>query len=284
MAPFKIQQLLLALFATAASSDRHHVDSLAVSHHSTSITLPTITLAHPKLTNSQERCVHIHETRVITSAGPEVATEIVSKRADADADGADAIRAAVTVSTREWVLNLANTIAMALLGLATLVMTMVFGLKQLRYTKTTLQAMLNSYNIRPRVNDVEMNDLEGEQTNSGGVPSVDPAQRASSTSSNTFLLEPGVHVNPDDQIPPGLMSHGQPYTEPASEDGFPHNGSQQREDEGQMPEEELTAASGCSEADRQDSQIRDLHDRESDFPIIKAQTLTNLMLTGRHSV
>jgi hypothetical protein len=296
MAQFRICLVILAIVAAAARSDPNQDKSLAVSHCTAStVSITQVNTQLIRHISADTRFALVKRfrpfncTKITTNASKNVSRR-TGADTDADADGAHAIRTAA--NSREWVLNLVNTIVMGLLGLVTLVITVVFGLKQLRDIKTQLQAMLDIYNHRPRVNEVEMNDVESELIDSGGDgmqvrPSVDPAQRATSSSSSSFL-ESGFHVIiPNHQPPTRLRDHGQAEVEPrrlANEDGISYNESQRREDEGQMYGKVMTAAGSCIQLDRQDPYTLDLEDRKLEFPLIRIQALTDLVLAGRRSV
>jgi hypothetical protein len=245
MAQFKIRLIILAIVAAAAVSHRI-TPNVSITQVITPLTQHVSADTRFVLV---KRFTHVNSTNITTNAPKNVPT-----RTDADADGADAVRTAVTVSSREWITDILNTVVMALLGLASIIVAVVLGRKQLRA-------------MRPHISQLEMNDLENGQHDLDGdrtegrpdITSADPsAQQADS-----FLPEPQPHVVPNDQPPTRLRVNEQA-------DIDPRRLARQCGGEGQMHGKVMPAAGSCIQLDRQDSQTRDLHDRESHFQITKS--------------
>jgi hypothetical protein len=182
---------------------------------------------------------------------------------------------------------------MAMLALASIVVAVVLGRKQLQATQVQLQLMLDA-SRHLNADNIALNNLENVRVDCGharpeivGV-GVDPSRQADLPAELPgFLLEPRSYSFGDDQPPQAVTTDHDTNTQfrrAASQDGFAYNGSQQRGDEGQMHGKVMPAAGSCIQLDRQDSQTRDLHDRESHFTITKAQASANLTLAGRRSV
>jgi hypothetical protein len=267
MIHLKTRHVLLLLFAAVANSDLRQVDAVAVSHCNTPASLmepqpySITTVAH--FTLASTATIPVKSTKVMLFQSIVIMTATVPQ--DSTPAGAKTVR---TVNpSREWIFDIVDTVVMALLGLASIVVAVVLGRKQLQATRAQLQIMLDTAHRHPRVNHVEMDDLESGQHDLDGKvrsdTSVDPsAQRADS---NDFLPEPEPqpHVIPNDQPPTRLRILDTEARRLASEDGFPYNESQKRGDEGQMHEKVMPAAGSCIQLDRQDSQTQDLHGRES---------------------
>jgi len=280
MAQLKIRHVLLAFLVAAAGLDQHQVHSLAVSHHrasAVSVTDSVNILTQPISTKDQDKSVRLDDTEVITSADPTKALELHTT--GADADEADAVRTAVNFPGR--ISDILDTVVMASLGLASIVVAVILGRKTLRAMRIQLQVMLNAVHRRPSVSDVELHDLENGQTNPSGsrievrseISSVSPAQRADR--SNDLIPESQPHVVGDDLLAQPVKNHEQASNQPRqlpSEHDSPHYGATQHEDRGQPPEDSPTA-SNCSQSGRQDSKslnlndLRHLDDRELKFPI-----------------
>jgi hypothetical protein len=186
-----------------------------------------------------------------------------------------------------------DTVVMALLGLASLVVAVIFGRKQLRAMGVQLQLMLDIAQGHSDSNHVAMNDLErgqhvsdpdGDQIEARSeISSVDPAAQQADLSNDFtgFLPEPQPHVVGDDLLAQAVRDHEQASIQPRQlpcGDNPPHDGVQQREDEGQTLEG-MPAASSCSYLGRQDSLDLDDHkalhldDRESHLVIISGTSI-----------
>jgi hypothetical protein len=282
------QTVLLMLFFAAAADSDSEVKSLAVSHRAAL----TRTRTHPATTVAQQTT--FSDTRIVEVDN----TNFVASFQDADTSnsvdstvGADAVRAAA--SSREWISNILDTVVMALLGLASLVVAVIFGRKQLRAMGVQLQLMLDIAQGHSDSNHVAMNDLErgqhvsdpdGDQIEARSeISSVDPAAQQADLSNDFtgFLPEPQPHVVGDDLLAQAVRDHEQASIQPRQlpcGDNPPHDGVQQREDEGQTLEG-MPAASSCSYLGRQDSLDLDDHkalhldDRESHLVIISGTSI-----------
>lgn len=280
MAQFTTRNTWLALFAAVTNAGRHQVDSFDVSsHHSTP---PASTQTHayhintfakPILNNA--RYNHVDDTKVMSFQSTITTSD--SKHADAtvtDGSSAGKATARAAVNPPEWILSAVDTIVTALLSLASIIVAVVLGNKQLRATRVQLQIILDTVHRRPRANHVEMNDLESGQHDFDGdrievrseTTSVDP-QRADPIHSAGFLPEPQPHVVGDDQLAQPVRDHGQPTIQPrglADGDDSLHDEVEQLEDEGQTPRAMPTAII-CSQFGRggQDSGSLNFDDRKA---------------------
>jgi len=279
--------VLLALFATSTSSGRHHqVDSVSVPDHSTPITSEDAhTLLMALLVQPATSTVETTNVEEIKLLSIRAIMTSISKEDDADAShsehstaGADAVRTAV--SSREWISTILDTVVMALLGLASIVVAIILGRKQLRAMRVQLQIMLDTVHRYP---GVEMNDLErGQHDPDGdrievrsGISSVNPAHWADPSNDLIGVLpEPQPHVVGDDIVAQPVRNYEQASNQPRqlpSEHDSPHAGAAQREEGGQPPEDSPTAST-CSQSGRQDSKtlnpndLRHLDDSELKFP------------------
>ncbi|KAM0694917.1 hypothetical protein Q7P36_005273 [Cladosporium allicinum] len=277
--------VLLALFVAGACLNRHQVHSDAVSHRST----PTADAERhppPKITSTQyilnnTKAINVDtkqsmsfqdSIRVITTSDSNTQRDSATLPEDAK-PGADAVRAAA--SSREWISSILDTVVMALLGLASIVVALILGRKQLRAIGVQLQLMLDIAQGHSRASRVEMDDLERGQHDSSldrdrievrsEISSVDPAADPSNDVATTgagagFLPEPQLYVVDEDLLTQPVRDHEQASVQPRQlqcGDDFPHDGVKQPEDEGQTPEDTSTASS-CSHLGRQDSNGLDL--------------------------
>jgi hypothetical protein len=251
MVQLKVHYVLLALGAAAANSDRHQV--LTVSHRSTldtSAETPEYLITTPaQVTTSSDAAtvnvdVAFHRRVVFTNS--------ISKRANATASvsigptaGTDAVRAG-SGPPREWFSALLDTVVMALIGLTSIVVAVVLGRKQLRAMRVQLHIMLDTAHRHPRVNQVEMNDLESGQYDPDGdriqvrseITSVDPRRADPVHDSAGFLPEPQPHVVGHDQLAQPVRDHEEPTIQPrglADGDDSLHDGLEPPEDQGQTP-------------------------------------------------
>jgi len=283
MVQLKVHYVLLALGAAAANSYRHQVSSLAVSHRSTLTTSvetqkPPITAPAQVTTSSDATIVNVdvafHRRVVFTNS--------IAKRANAtvpigSTPGADAVRA--FAGAREWS-SILDTVVMALLGLTSIVVAVVLGRKQLRAMRVQLQTLLDTAHRYPRVDRVQMNDLESGQHDSdldgdlievrSEITSADPQRPESIHDSAGFLPEPQPHVVGDDQLAQPVRDHEQLAIQPrglADGDDSLRDGLEPREDEGQTPGATPTATS-CSQfgRGRQDSRSLNLDNPKALHP------------------
>jgi hypothetical protein len=285
MVQVKIHYVLLALGVAAANSDRHQVGSLAVAHRSTLATsaeTPEYLITTPaQVTTSSDAAtvnvdVAFHRRVVFTNS--------ISKGANATASvsigpiaSADAVRAGGG-PPREWISALLDTVVMALLGLTSIVVAVVLGRKQLRAMRVQLHIMLDTAHRHPRVNQVEMSDLESGQYDPDAdriqvrseITSVDPQRADPIHDSAGFLPEPQPHVVGHDQLAQTVRDHEQPTTQPRGlwdGDDSLHDGLEPREDEGQTPGAMPTAII-CSQfgRGRQDSRSLNLDNPKALHP------------------
>jgi len=211
----------LALFAIGTGSARHQVDSVFIPNRSTPITSKDAhthlmaPLVHPTTdnvgtTNVEE--IKLLSIRAITASVPRSRDDDASHSEHSTA-GADAVR--TTVSSREWISTILDTAVMALLSLASIVVAIILGRKQLRAMRVQLQIMLDTVHCYP---GVEMNDLERGQYDPDGdrievrseISSVNSAQQAVlSTTSGSLDFFPNTqpHVSSDDQLPQPVRSY-----------------------------------------------------------------------------
>jgi hypothetical protein len=274
--------VVLALFVAGACLNRHQVHSVAVSHRSA----PTADAKRhppPKITSTQyilnnTKAINVDtkqsmsfqdSMRVITTSDSNTQRDSATLPEDAK-PGADAVRAAT--SFREWISSILDTVVMALLGLASIVIAVTLGRKQLRAMRVQLQLMIDIAQGHLRANHVEMDDLE-RQHDSGldgdriearsEISSVDPAADSSNGYPGFFPEpEPQPHVVDNDLLAQPVRDHEQATIQPRQlsyRDDYPHDGVEQREDECRAPEHTSTA-SGCSHLGRQDSNELDLDD------------------------
>ena len=278
----------LTLFATGTSSAQHQVDSVSISNRNTPITSKD---AHTHLmaplvqpTTDNVGTTNVEEIKLLSIRAITTTTSVPRSRDD-DAShsghstaGADAVRAAV--SSREWISTILDTAVMALLSLASIVVAIILGRKQLRAMRVQLQIMLDTVHRYP---GVEMNDLErGQHDPDGdrievrsGISSVNPAHWADPSNDLIGVLpEPQPHVVGDDIVAQPVRNYEQASNQPRqlpSEHDSPHAGAAQREEGGQPPEDSPTAST-CSQSGRQDSKtlnpndLRHLDDSELKFP------------------
>jgi len=264
----------LTLFATGTSSAQHQVDSVSISNRNTPITSKD---AHTHLmaplvqpTTDNVGTTNVEEIKLLSIRAITTTTSVPRSRDD-DAShsghstaGADAVRAAV--SSREWISTILDTAVMALLGLASIVVAMILGRKQLRAMRVQLQIMLDTVHRYP---GVEMNDLERGQYDPDGdrtevrseIPSVNSAQQAVlSTTSGSLDFFPNTqpHVSSDDQLPQPVRSHRSANGEVIF---HKHNG-----DEGHAPQETRS----CSRLDHLDSTMLGLGLERKWHPLVMA--------------
>ena len=267
----KIRNMLL-LCAIAASSDRHRAHSLAVSYpQDPTALLETETQHITTLIKPTTTIFPANNTKAVSSQVATITTS-VSKHANATAGstaGADAVRA--STGARDWS-TILNMVLTALLGLASIVIAVILGRKQLRAMGVQLQLTLDIAQGHPRASHVEMNDLERGQHDSGldgdrievrseissADPAADPSNGFATTGAGAGILpEPQPHVVDDDLPTHPVIDHEQGSIQhrqlqlPCG-DNSPHDGVEPREDEGQTPEDTSTA-SGFIHLGRQDS-------------------------------
>jgi len=256
----------LALFAIGTSSARHQVDSFSVPNRSapitskdahTQVTAPLVQPAMNTVGTTNVEKIKLLSIRAITTS--------VSRSGDNDASnseystaGADAVRAGI--SSREWISTIFDTVVMALLALASIVVAIILGRKQLRAIKVQLELMLDIAHGHLRSDHVEMNDLERGQHDPDGnwievrseISSVNSAQQAvlsTASGSLDFFPDTQPHVSSDDQLPQLVESHGS-----ANGEVIFHSGIEQNGDEGHALEETRS----CSRLDHLDSTPLDL--------------------------
>jgi hypothetical protein len=289
----KIQNMLL-LCAVAASSDRHRAHSLAVSYpQDPTALLETDTQNFVTSIQPTTTIFPINNTKAVSSQGATITTSSSKHTGTSDSEdstaGADAVRA--STGARDWS-TILNMVLTALLGLASIVVAVILGRKQLQAMRVQLQLMLDVAHGHPLASHVEMDDLERGQHDpdldgnrnevrpeiSSAVPAV---QRADPSNDFTgFLPEPQPHVVDDDLPTHPVIDHEQGSIQPRQlqlpcGDNSPQGGVEPREGEGQTPEDTSTA-SGCSHLGRQDfnglnlDDPKSLHvdDRESHLPTI----------------
>jgi hypothetical protein len=284
MAQLKIRHVLLALLLAAASSDRHRVYSLAVSHRSTSavsVTGPVNALAQlvPAITKSSyfKKFILVNNANIISSASPTIATKHLLERADAD--GPDSVRTAA--SSREWISNLVDTVVMAMLGLASMAVAVVLGCKQLRAMRVQLQFMLHA-SRHLHVENVALDDLESERVDDSRgrmharpeIVGVDPSRQADlSTEFPGFFLGARSYSYPfgDDQLSQAVRDHSTNTVQcqrVASGSDFLHPGCAQSGSESQPPAD-MTDAGNYIQFGRQDSAtLTSDHNRELGLLVI----------------
>jgi hypothetical protein len=262
MVQLKVHYVLLAL----------GVSSLTVSHRSTLATSAEtpkhlITTPAQVTTSSDATTLNID----VAFHRRVVFTNIISKHANATVPdgptaGADTVRA--FAGAREWS-SILDTVVMALLGLTSIVVAVVLGCKQLRAMRVQLHIMLDTAHRHPRVNQVEMNDLESGQYDPDGdriqvrseITSVDPRRADPVHDSAGFLPEPQPHVVGHDQLAQPVRDHEQPTIQPrglADGDDSLHDGLEPREDQGQTPGAMPTAII-CSQFGRGRQDFRSLN-------------------------
>jgi hypothetical protein len=294
MAQFKIkiQHLLLVLFAASVNSHRQQVNSVLHLNTPTSFiephTISVTTVAKSTLVSTAIVRDHNNSNKVMsfqsaitTSVSQNTHTRVFSN----PTAGADAVRA--VAPSREWISTILDTVVMTLLGLASIVVAVILGRRQLRAMGVQLQLMLDIAQGHPDSNHVAMNDLERGQHVSdpdgdriearSEISSVDPAEQRADPS-NGFLPEPQPHVVGDD-LQAQLVRYDEPAgirpERPTCGDNFPNDEIEQREDEGQTLED-TSAGSSCSHLGRQDSndlnldgpKALHLDDRESHLVMI----------------
>ena len=293
MTHLKTRHVLMMLFA---NSNRRQVNAVAVSHRSTPASLieaqPYSNTTVAQSTLASTAIIPVNSTKVMLFQSIVITTSATSATLPQDYDTVRAVN-----PSREWIIDILDTVVMALLGLASIIIAVVLGRKQLQAMRVQLQVPLDTAHRPPHVNELEMDDLESGQHDLDGdrievrseITSVDPSVQRADVSNDftSFLSGPQPHVIPNDQPPTRLRDHGQAGVEPrrlANEDGISYNESQRREDEGQVHGKVMTAAGSCIQLDRQDPQALDLEDRELENPLIRIQALTDLVLAGQRSI
>jgi hypothetical protein len=292
------QNFLPVLFFAAAANSDSEAESLAVSHRAALTRTQTrpATMVAQQTTFSNARIVEVDNIHVASSRNAiNATTTSVSKKADtshsvSSTAGADTVRTAA--SSREWISNILDTVVMALLGLASIVVAVILGRKQHRAMGVQLQFMLDLAHGRPRSNHVEMDDLERGQHNSNPdgsriearseISSADPAAQQADLSNGFTGFPPAQpHVVGDDLPAQFVRDYEQASIQPGRSicgDDLPHNGLEPRGDEGRTLED-MPAASSCSHLDRQDSLDLDgpsashPDDRESQLLVISGMNI-----------
>jgi hypothetical protein len=285
MTHLKIRHVLLALFVAAASSNRHQVYSLAVSHRSTpavSVTGPVNKLAQlvPAITKychfKKFAHVNVNNTNTKLPAHQTFSTKHLLERADAD--GPDSFRTAA--SSREWISTLVDMVVMAMLGLASIVVAVVLGYKQLQATRAQSQLMLD-----PRrhlhVDNIELINLGSARVNCSRdrmharpeIVGVDPSRQADlSTEFPGFFLgsRSSSYSFSGDQLPQAVRNHSTNVhcQRVVSESDFLHHGCAQSISESQPPAD-MTDAGNYIQFGRQDSAtLTSDHNRELGLLVI----------------
>jgi hypothetical protein len=265
------QNVPLVLFFAAAANSDCEVKSLAVSHRAALTKTRTypITTVVKQSTFSHAKIVEVDNTHDALFRHAIITTSI-SKRANATVSvtptaGADAVR--TSTPSREWISSILDTVVMALLGLASIVVAVILGRRQLRAMGVQLQLMFDIARRHPDSNHVAMNDLERGQRVSdpdgdriearSEISRVGPAAQQADLSNGFtgFIPDPQPHVVGDD-LQAQLVRDDEPACiqpeRPTGGDDSPHDEVEQHEDEGQTLEDTSTASS-CSQFDRQDS-------------------------------